>query len=167
MSAFALRYTRAINVYPSNNTEIPFPATISSGTTTAFLINNLVDTNAGVDFIAQGVKPGDIVYNTTVGAEASATVLQVVSASTLLLNTNIMTAVGGETYTIYQASDQTTIGNYGCFIYTDAGGTIKVRTIGNDIVSFSGVQPAQTLPIQVIQVYATGTSAGNLIAMWG
>lgn len=165
MSAFALRYTRALNVYPSDNTEIPFPATISSGTTTSFLVNNLVDINAGVDFIAQGVKPGDIVYNTTVGAEASATVLQVVSASTLLLNTNIMTAAGGETYTIYQASDQTTIGNYGCFLFSGAGGAVTVRTIGNDIVTLS-IQPSQVLPIQIIQVYKTGTDATRLVAMW-
>lgn len=165
MSAFALRYTRALNVYPSDNTEIPFPATISSGTTTSFLVNNLVNTTAGVNFITQGVKPGDIVYNTTAGVEASATVLQVVSASTLLLNTNIMTAVGGETYTIYQASDQTTIGNYGCFLFSGAGGAVTVRTIGNDIVTLS-IQPSQVLPIQIIQVYKTGTDAARLVAMW-
>lgn len=166
MSAFALRYTRALNVYPSDNTKIPYPAEIVSGSVTSVVLagNELFDTNT--NFIALGVKVGDIVYCTTSGAEASATVTAVVSANQLTLSSGIfLTAVPADTYTIYQASDQTTIGNYGCFLFSGAGGAVTVRTIGNDIVTLS-IQPSQVLPIQIIQVYKTGTDATRLVAMW-
>ena len=62
---------RAIAVYPSNNTDIPFPAVVTSGTNDAVSLNQLDDTT--VDFIALGVRVGDIVYNTTTSASAQVT----------------------------------------------------------------------------------------------
>lgn len=167
MSAFSLRHTRAIDVYPSDDAKIPYPATIVSGTVTAITStgNLLVDNN--VNFITLGVKVGDIVYCTTPGSEGSATVIKIASPHQLNLSNGILyNAVPADTYTIYQASDETTIGNYGCFIYVGRTGNLTVRTIGNDIITYNNVHEGQILPVQVVQVYRTGTSGGFLIALW-
>lgn len=167
MSAFSLRYTRAINVYPSDDAKIPYPIETVSGTVTAVVGTGEVLVDNNVNFITLGVKIGDIVYCTTAGAEGSATVTKIVNANQLNLSNGILyTAVPADTYTIYQASDQTTIGNYGCFVYVGRTGNITVRTIGNDIITYNNVHEGDILPIQVIQVYKTGTTAGFILALW-
>lgn len=43
-------------------------------------------------------------------------------------------------------------------------GTIKVDTVGGNTVTITAV--AGILPIRVKRVYATGTSASNIVAIW-
>ena len=54
----------------------------------------------------------------------------------------------------------------GCILYTGSGGTIKVMTIGGDIVTFFSVPAGQVLQVRVLRVYAEVTTASNLIALW-
>jgi hypothetical protein len=105
------------------------------------------------------------VYNTTDGT--AATVLLVVNATTLLLNADIFTATTKD-FVVYQASSQTTIGNQGCFLYVGGAGNVRVTTIGQDIVTFSGALAGKILPIQVLKVHsvASGTTATLLNALW-
>lgn len=53
-----------------------------------------------------------------------------------------------------------------CVIYTGTGGDIKVMTDGGDEVTFVSTNPGTFLPVQVNRVYATGTSASNILALW-
>ena len=57
-------------------------------------------------------------------------------------------------------------GNNGCVLYVGGAGTLKVTTVGGDEVTFVGVTAGSFIPVQVLQVFATGTSATNIIALW-
>jgi len=161
MSVFKSQFSRALAVIKSDNADVPFPATNASGTNTSVSVASLIDSAA--TFETNNVKTGDIVYNTTDGT--AATVLVVVSQTSLLLNADIF-AASSKAYTIYQASSQTTIGNQGCNLYIGGAGNVKVTTIGGDIVTFTAPTVGQVLPVQVIKLHSTGTSATLVNALW-
>lgn len=160
MSVFKSQFSRALDVFPSNDANVPFPAPIKSGTATDIGIDQLVDSSG--NFVNLGVKTGDIVYNDAAGF--AATVVSVTSNSVIVLNTSIFGAAG-EGYTIYQASSQTTIGNTGCNLYVGGTGSVKVTTIGQDVVTFPYVAAGTVLPIQVIKVHQESTAL-PIIALW-
>lgn len=160
MSIFKSQFSRALEVIKSNDTNVPYPAPVKSGTNTGVAIDQLVDT-AG-NFINAGVKTGDIVYNTTDGN--AATVVSVTSATVIVLNNTIFGSAGSE-YTIYQASSQTTIGNAGCTLYVGSSGGVTVTTIGQDVVTFPYVPIGTILPVQVIKVWESST-ASPILALW-
>jgi hypothetical protein len=161
MSVFKSQFARALAVIKSDNANVPFAAPVKSGVNTSAVENELVD-SAG-DFINAGVKTGDIVYNTTDGS--AATVVSVTSATVVVLNADIF-ADTDKAYTIYQASPQTTIGNTGCNLYIGGAGNVKVTTIGGDIVTFNAVPVGSVLPVQVIKLHSTGTTATLVNALW-
>jgi len=163
MSVFKTTFSRALAVIPSDNANVPFPAPATSGTNTSVVVASLVSSTS--NFLTSRVATGDIVYNTTDGS--AATVLLVVNATTLLLNADIFTATTKD-FVVYQASSQTTIGNQGCFLYIGGAGNVKVTTIGQDILTFSGALAGTVLPIQVLKVHslASGTTATLINALW-
>jgi hypothetical protein len=161
MSVFKSQFSRALAVIKSDSADVPFPATNASGTNTSVSVSSLIDSAA--TFETNNVKTGDIVYNTTDGN--AATVLVVVSETALLLNDDIF-AASGKNYTIYQASSQTSNGNPGCNLYIGGAGNVKVTTIGGDVITFTATPVGQVLPVQVIKVHSTGTSATLINALW-
>jgi hypothetical protein len=161
MSVFKSQFSRALEVIKSDNANIPYPADNSSGTNTSVTVASLVDSAA--TFVTNNVATGDIVYNTTDGT--AATVLVVVSQTTLLLNADIFTATA-KAYIVYTASPQTSNGNPGCNLYIGGAGNVRVTTIGGDIVTFSAVAVGSVLPVQVIKLHGTGTSATLIDALW-
>jgi hypothetical protein len=162
MSAFSLVYTRALPIVKSENANIPYPAVAQTGANTAVVAAfNLQDSSA--TFITNNVRPGDIVYNVTDGT--TATVVSVSGQQSLFLNADIFTAVS-KNYIIYVASSQTTLGNYGCYLYVGVAGHVAVDTIGDDInVTFLNVPAGTILPVQVKKLRAA-TTATNIIALW-
>lgn len=56
--------------------------------------------------------------------------------------------------------------NNGCVLYIGGSGDIKVKTAGGDEVTFTGVQAGTFMPVNVVQVFATGTTATNILALW-
>lgn len=70
------------------------------------------------------------------------------------------------TVDIPSVSTQDGSGNNGCVLYVGTGGTLKVTTIGGDEVTFTGIVSGTFVPVQVLRVWATGTSAQNIIALW-
>jgi hypothetical protein len=158
MSVFQAQYTRALRVFPSDNANIPYPNLIISALPTDMVTDRLIDENA--NFIESNVQAGDIVY-----ASSSATVLEVISATELLLNGDIVTSTS-DPYFIYNASSQTSNAPQACYLYIGEGGNIRVTTAGQDIVNFSAVPTGTVLPIQVIKVHLAGTNAGKIIALW-
>lgn len=163
MSVFKTTFSRALNVYPSDHANIPFPTVITSGTNTSTSTDQLVDNS--VDFIALNVKEGDIVYNVTAGT--SATVVNVTNSETLDLNADIFTT-NPEEYIVYQASSQSGLGNQGCYLYIgeSEGGKVTVTTIGGDIITFYGVLQGEVLPVQVIKLWVNNTAAAKILALW-
>jgi len=167
----------SLEVIASDTLPIPYPglSTLSgtNGTTTA---NKLVDTNK--KFIEDGVSVGDIIYNTT--DNTTATVSSVDSETVLGISSNIM--VSGEAYIIYlggPSQQQYPKSAEGCLLYVGSSeGTmdvaksfvdVKVKTTAGSIVTFSNFPVGDYLPVQVVQLYATGTDAAaqnNCLAIW-
>lgn len=56
--------------------------------------------------------------------------------------------------------------NNGCVLYIGGAGNLRVTTIGGDDVSFTGILAGSFLPVQVVKVWADGTSATNIVALW-
>ena len=56
--------------------------------------------------------------------------------------------------------------NNGCVLFVGGAGNIKVKTIGGDEVTFNGINTGSFIPVQVVKVFATGTSATNILALW-
>lgn len=163
MSVFKTTFSRALDVFPSDNCDIPFPNAIVSGLNDNTTIDRLIDTTK--DFIALNVKQGDIVYNHTTGA--GATVTRVSTSTILGLNADIFDSTG-QSYTVYQASPQTGLSNQGCYLYIgeSEGGKVTVTTIGGDIITFYGVLQGEVLPVQVIKLWVNNTAVAKILALW-
>ena len=58
------------------------------------------------------------------------------------------------------------LGNNGNVLYVGTGGTLKVRTAAGDDITFVNIANGTFLPVQVVRVFATGTGASNIIALW-
>jgi hypothetical protein len=158
MSVFKTTFSRALQVFPSSDANIPYPTVITSGTNTSTSSGQLIDNTT--DFTLLNIKAGDIVYNTS--TLSAATVINVKSADSLDLNADIFTT-DPEAYVIYQASPQTGLGNQGCYIYIGEVDTnYVVVTIGGDEVEFKNPIKGTVLPVQIIKVI----SGGNCVALW-
>lgn len=51
-------------------------------------------------------------------------------------------------------------------VYVGVGGNLKVDMTSGNTVTFVGVAAGSVLPIQVSRVYATGTSASSIVALY-
>lgn len=151
-----LQTSTALNIVSTNNAEIPYPNIVETGTATSLVANQLV--NSAATFVANNVQVGDVVYN-TVSLQA-ATVVSVINQTTVLLNANIFTVLG-EAYTIYVQNDKNP-----SVLYIGTGGNLRVITAGGQDVTFNGILGGTFLPVQVLKVFQTGTTATNLIALW-
>lgn len=54
----------------------------------------------------------------------------------------------------------------GALLYVGTGGNLTITTLGNQTVTLANVPSGSYVPIQVRRVWATGTSATNIIALY-
>lgn len=54
----------------------------------------------------------------------------------------------------------------GCVLYVGTGGDIRVLTAGGDGVTFVNVQNGTFLPVQVLRVFSSDTTASDILALW-
>ena len=155
MASQKLQVERALSVIPSDTIGIPEVSTrVSTGTTTATTANKLVD-SAALFITGQKVSIGDIIYNTT--DSTIATVEAIDSETTLSVSANIMATTEG--YSIYHKETN------GGVLYVGATGDLHVLTAGNDEITYKSVAVG-FFPVNIKKVYATGTSATEIIANW-
>jgi len=64
----------------------------------------------------------------------------------------------------YVGGDGTTV--WPCVLYIGGAGNIRVLTEGGDDVVFNSVIAGSTLPVNVVRVFATNTTATNIVALW-
>ena len=164
-----------LEIIASDTLPIPDPdLPVISGTTTAATTDKLVD--VGADF--SEVEIGDIVYNTT--DKTSATVVAVDSSTILEVSADIFTSP--EAYTIFLGGPNGSSrinSSDGCLLYVGSSEAtmdvaksyvdVKVKTIAGSIVTFSNFPVGEYLPVQVLQLYSTGTDTpvlNNCIAIW-
>jgi hypothetical protein len=152
-----LQVSRALQVIKSDNANIPFPGVVEPGTSTSVVANQLVDSAA--TFVTLNVRVGDVVYNTT--TSTAATVNRVVDNTTIVLNADIFLA-SGNVYVIYSQNTK----NEGCVLYVGAAGNVRVLTHGGDDVVFTNILAGTFIPVQVLKVFSTSTTASNIIALW-
>lgn len=155
---------RALPVYPSDNTDIPFPQLVTSGTSGAAVSPGFLEDPSNNKLNSDYIKAGYIVYNNT--SKKSATVLQVVGPGVVLLNTDIF-GNPTQSYSIYASQVETA--NEGCLVYVGGQGgneDVQVTTSGGDVVIFHKVPLGTYLPIVVKKVWVTNTTAVNLVAIW-
>lgn len=147
-----LQAKSAIEIIKSDTVEIPM-SVYSSGSATSTVTDKLVDTAA--DFGT--VRPGYVVYNTT--DSTSTVVKKVEDDNTLVLADDIVAS--GESYVVYFKNI-----NEGAVLYVGTGGDLRVEVFGGDVVTFANVNDGQFIPVQVVKVYSTGTTADNIVALW-
>jgi hypothetical protein len=51
-------------------------------------------------------------------------------------------------------------------VYVGVGGNVKVDMVSGGTVNFLNIIAGTLLPIQVVRIYATGTTATNLVALY-
>jgi len=54
----------------------------------------------------------------------------------------------------------------GCVLYVGTGGILRVLTAGGDDITLQNVANGTFIPIQVIRVFASTTTANNIVALW-
>jgi hypothetical protein len=113
---------------------------------------------------------GDVVADLDAGTFT--TVKAVDSSTKLELNDDLFT--GTEDFIVYDASVQgINAAQSACVVYVgDASGSsatwseLQVMTADRSIVTFSHFPTGTFLPVQVLRVFSTSTTATNLIALW-
>ena len=146
---------RAWNVNKSDNTDIPNIGIVGpSGTTTSAATNQLIDSAA--NFTAETVQTGMIVVNTMDGTQT--TVLSIENTTTLNVTNDIMP--NAKAYQLYDGNQE------GAVLFIGTAGNLKVTTAGGDEITFQGINTGTFFPVNVVKVFATGTSADNIIALW-
>lgn len=156
MASQKLQPSSALSVIPSDNVDIPFTNISASGTNTSATASKLVD--SGATFNNGSVNVGDIVYNTTDSSAAMVTAID--SATTLSLNANIFSA-GSKAYIVYTGNS-----NQGCVLYIGGAGDLNVITAAGQTVLFKAVPVGTFIPINVIKVLSTSTTATFILALW-
>jgi hypothetical protein len=169
MANLKLQASRALLVIPSDNCLIPSANLLTTGAIGTVGASTIVDPSA--EFVttdASGntiytVNPGDVVY--VYGTGEAATILQVINATTIALNAPI--GVVGQAYKIYLQGPMSGYGNNdGCVLYIGVAGNIAVDTLAGDNVVFENVIGGSFFPVNLGKIYATGTDAENIIALW-
>ena len=184
-----LQSREALAVIPNDQVRIPDPSSIVSldpirvvggvvtgtGATVStgnFGSTTLID-SSGVDFEDLGIKAGMIVYNTSAaaGAGLAYTVVSVDSATQLTI-TGSVAGGASDSYSIYARPTN------GCTLFVGNTGAVTVRMAeqngntttaaapANQTVTYANIANATFMPIQVVQVTVTETTASGIIAMW-
>lgn len=111
----------------------------------------------------KNIKVGDFVvtpFDTTIPAPIIQKIVVDEVANTITFTLDVATiAMVGQ---VYRNLDL----NHGATLYVGGAGNLKIRTIGGDDVTLFGVVAGSFIPIQVSRVFATGTSATNVVAIW-
>ena len=71
-----------------------------------------------------------------------------------------------DTVDIPIVSDSNGRGNNGCVLYVGIGGDLRVLTAGGDDVVFTGFPDGGFLPVNVVRVFTTNTTASSIVALW-
>jgi hypothetical protein len=142
----------------------------------------LIDTSK--DFVALGVQGGDVVYNNTANTQAQ---VVLVNGSVLILDVDIFgtPTTFDDAYTIFLAGGKgspTVMQSAECCLLYVGSNTanasmedatqyvdVRVLTCGDNEVIFKNFKVGEYLPIQIKQLFSTGTSVSarsSCLAIW-
>jgi hypothetical protein len=140
----------------SNSPNVNLNNFITSGHTTSSVgVAKRLVNNGLIDFIALGVKAGDLVISTSTAGQATR-VASVQSSTTLFLLDAGVFHLPVQPFSIYSQSTEAAT------LYVDpsaAVNALKVTTMGGDIVTFNNLIAGSFIPVQVKHIWNTGTSS--------
>jgi hypothetical protein len=111
------------------------------------------------------LRTGDVIYGNTSGVSTTVTDVAITSFGYSVNFTgggNDFDSLGSgiEPISIFRGN------NRGGLLYVGIAGDVRVLTAGNDDVTFKGVAAGAFIPVNVIQVFATGTTAEEILALY-
>lgn len=152
-----LQVGTGIAVVPSDTIDIPAvsgPVVDSTMTQVPPTTSLLVDSTQ--DFTAiQGLVGSTVVIGSSVARVSS-----VNNATTLTLDAAIA-GTSAVPYKIYVKDS-----NPGCVLYVGGAGNVRVLTSSGADLTFVGIAAGTFMPVQVKRVYASDTTATNIVALW-
>ena len=116
----------------------------------------LVDSSA--TYITDGVTPGDLVVNTTTTPQVSR-VISVDSETQITVKTSGQFS-DGDIIEIWTQSTEPAV------LYIGGAGSVRVTTMGGDVIHLSGISAGSFLPVQVKGISTTNTTATGIIALF-
>ena len=165
--------TEAIDVIPNDAINIPEPGSYLSGTNNG-AGTTLTDpvaiffgqTNPAATGYSNKVAVGDVVYEPSTGTLAQ--VESVDSNTQLTLSAPGLTG-GGAAYDIYRGNGglvSNKQGQEGFSLFVGTAGDLNVIPVGSENpVVLKNVGNNSYVPLQVIRVFASGTSASDILAL--
>jgi hypothetical protein len=151
-----LQVGRAINVIPSDDINIPSPSAVSAEGVNESVDDKILDSTK--NFI-NSVKLNDTVYNLTTNEVTYVT--EIIAPDEVKVADSIFSI--GDQYKIFSTVDVKT---EPCVLYVGSKGTLRVTTSSGDEVTFVNIQDGSFIPVQVLKVFSTGTTASNIVALW-
>lgn len=166
MSYQKLNTSRAWKVIPNDDTPLPNiggPKTIKVvlDLLTPVVGNNLNLTPAFEPF-SLGVVVGMVVVNETTGAQAVVTGVNQSANLTQVTVNNTTGFNAGDEIVFYDAVTSRSA----AVLYVGTGGNVRVLTAGGDDVVIVGAGAGEFIPINVVKVFSTNTSATDILALW-
>tara|TARA_R100000655_G_scaffold166_1_gene825 strand:+ start:6446 stop:6955 length:510 start_codon:yes stop_codon:yes gene_type:complete len=162
--------TQAITVVPSNTINIPEPDAYITGTNSAVTGTTITDASAnflgvnnpGNTGYSNKVAIGDVVYVNNFG------VITIVTVTAITNNTNIVVSgsvTGSRPYQIYR-SNAGPSDREGFSLFVGGAGNISVvPASSNQVVTLENIPDSSFIPLQVIRVNSTATTATKIIAL--
>ena len=150
----------AIPVIPSDSINIPQPGSVVVGNSST---GGTTLTDAGAAFLTNFISGGDVVY---VGTEIHE-VLSVDSETVITLKTAVV-AAAPYAYKIFKGNSGALKEGYdGYSLFVGTTGDVAVLTpgAGQDEITLVNIANASFIPLQVIRVLNTGTTATDIIAL--
>ena len=151
-----LNTSRAWEVSPSDDAPIPQIMVVDGTQTVVSISGNTITVDPAIDLVKLGFVRGMIIVNP--GGDSA--IITSVGGNELTLNIPATPFPATSKFNAYGGN------NNGCLLYVGGAGNVEVKTAGGDKVTFLNVAEGFVLPVNVIQVFATGTTATGIIALW-
>lgn len=151
-----LNTSRAWEVSPSDDAPIPQIMVVDGLQIVVSISGNTITVDPAIDLVTLGFVRGMII----VAPGGDSAIITSVGGNELTLNIPATAFPATSKFNAYGGN------NNGCLLYVGGAGNVEVKTAGGDKVTFSNVAEGFVLPVNVIQVFATGTTATGIIALW-
>ena len=167
--------TQAVIVVPNDDINIPEPGVYKSGTNTGAGVNLVVNPGTG-NFITGEVNPGGTGYSNKVAGgdvvyePSTGTIAQVESVDSNTQLTLSAPGLGGAAaFDIYRGNGgkvNNKQGQEGFSLFVGTAGDLRVIPAGSqEAVDLKNVGNNSYVPLQVIRVFDSGTSAADILAL--
>ena len=150
-----LNTSRAWEVSPSDDAPIPQIMVVDGTQTVVSISGKTITVDPAIDLVKLGFVRGVIIVK---GGDSA--IITSVGGNELTLNIPATPFPATSTFNAYGGN------NNGCLLYIGGAGNVKVQTAGGDKALFLNVAEGFVLPVNVIQVFATDTTATNIVALW-